>query len=203
MTRDEDWKTVSLTANALGFAARERFERFRLEALSELVLRLVGGMMVAGATMLWLILPLGQGSEQVISHGLLAGMVTAGGLFVYAFGTRGFRRQISLDAKRKTLMLTKININEQGRVVHSVGLDRIESLFLRRPATPGGHAALCVRLVDRNVPMIALTGETSELEHVHRDLCQTIRQIRGHDRVKASPTTVKPDFARRLEALRT
>ncbi len=60
-----EWKTVSLTETALGLTVRERFERFRFEAMSELVLRLAGGLMVAGATMLWLVLPIGAGTESL------------------------------------------------------------------------------------------------------------------------------------------
>ena len=77
-----EWKTVSLTATALGLTVRERFERFRFEAMSELVLRLAGGLMVAGSTMLWLVLPIGAGTEKLVSHSLLAALVTAVGLFV-------------------------------------------------------------------------------------------------------------------------
>jgi len=202
MGLDDNWKTVTLTANALGMTARERFERFRLEAISELFLRLAGGLMVAGSTMLWLILPVGDGSGQVVSHGVLAGMFGAIGLFVYAFGTRGFRRQVSLDAKRKTLILTKININEQGRVMRSVPLDRIESLFLRRPAAPGEHAGLYVRVTDGELPILALTGDRSELEEVHRDLCDIIQRISGRSRAEMTPAAPKPDFARRLQSIR-
>ena len=177
MGRADNWNTVSLTSNALGLTARERFERFRLEAISELVLRLAGGLMVAGSTMLWLVLPINGSSDKIVSHGLLAALFTACGLLVYAFGTRGFRRQISLDAKNKILALTKININEHGRVMHNIDLDRIESLFLMRPAARMAHAALHVRVRGQPTPLLALTGETAELESVHRELCDIFQRM--------------------------
>ncbi|MFN3211254.1 MAG: hypothetical protein ACE369_20115 [Roseovarius sp.] len=167
---------VSLT----GLTVRERFERFKVEAMSELVLRLAGGLMVAGSTLLWLVLPLGAGADQIVSHSLLATLFTATGLVVYAYGTRGFRRQLSLDAKRGTLSLTKINMNDQGRVVRSIRLNEIESLFLRRPAGRAGFASLYVRVAGQDSPLLALTGSTAELERIHEDLCDVI-QTSGTD----------------------
>jgi len=160
-----DWSTVSLTATALGLTVRERFERFKVEAMSELVLRLAGGLMVAGSTLLWLVLPLEASADQIVSHSLLATLFTATGLVVYAYGTRGFRRQLSLDAKRGTLALTKINMNDQGRVVRSIRLNEIESLFLRRPAGRTGFASLYVRVAGQDSPLLALTGATPLLIH--------------------------------------
>ena len=170
-----DWSTVSLTATALGLTVRERFERFKVEAMSELVLRLAGGLMVAGSTLLWLVLPLEASADQIVSHSLLATLFTATGLVVYAYGTRGFRRQLSLDAKRGTLALTKINMNDQGRVVRSIRLNEIESLFLRRPAGRTGFASLYVRVAGQDSPLLALTGATEELEQIHEDLCEIIQ----------------------------
>lgn len=197
-----EWSTVSLTKTALGLTAQERSERFKLEAVSELVLRLTGGLMVAGSTMLWLILPLSGDREQLISHSALAALVTATGLIVYAYGTRGFRRQLSLDAKRRTLALTKVNMNDQGRVVRTIALDQIESLFLRRPAARLAQSALYVRAKGQENPLLALTGATEELERIHRSLCDSIqgaarRGAEGAARPRATRKFSRiPQFAR-------
>lgn len=191
-----EWNTVSLTATALGLTVRERFERFRIEAMSELVLRLVGGLMVAGSTMLWLVLPVGAGTEQIVSHSLLAALFTATGLIVYAYGTRGFRRQLSLDAKRGILSLTKINMNEQGRVARTIDIDDIASLFLRRPAGRVSHASLYVRVAGQENPILALTGATEELEQIHEDLCEIIQIRETHTR-PAEPAP-RRRFAKRI-----
>ncbi|MBZ0122359.1 MAG: hypothetical protein K8F31_00525 [Roseovarius sp.] len=192
-----DWSTVSLTRTPMGLTARERSDRFRLEAMSELVLRLTGGLMVAASTMLWLVLPMESETDQAVSHGLLAALCTAVGLAVYAYGTRGFRRQLSLDAKRGTLALTKINMNDRGRVMRTIGLDEIESLFLRRASTPLAQASLCVRVAGHHTPLLALTGAQAELEHIHRHLCDIVQDSgprRGfasapaHGRNPARPT---------------
>ncbi|KRS16642.1 hypothetical protein [Roseovarius indicus] len=193
-----EWKTVSLTATALGLTVRERFERFRFEAMSELVLRLAGGLMVAGSTMLWLVLPIGAGTEKLVSHSLLAALVTAVGLFVYAYGTRGFRRQLSLDAKRGLLSLTKINMNEQGRVVRSIRINDIESLYLRRPAAGTSQASLHVRVAGQENPILALTGAVDELEEIHQDLCEII-QLSGAES-QPEPTPSRAHLGKRLQS---
>ena len=196
-TYEGEWNTISFTTTALGLTARERFERFKIEAMSELVLRLAGGLMVAASTMLWLVLPMGSGTEQLVSHSLLAVLFTATGLIVYAYGTRGFRRQLSLDAKKGTLAVTKINMNEQGRMVRTIDLDDIESLFLRRPTTRSGHSSLCVRVNGHDAPITALTGATTELELIHRDLCDIIQ---GGSMEEAEPLNRQAQlrFARHL-----
>lgn len=196
---DGEWSTVSLTKTALGLTAQEKFERFKIEAMSELVLRLAGGLMVAGSTMLWLILPMDAGAEQLVSHSLLATLFTATGLIVYAYGTRGFRRQLSLDAKRGTLALTKVNINDQGRVVRAIGLDDIESLFLRRPPARMAQASLYVRVAGQDTPILALTGSTPELERIHGQLCEII-QIAGTE-PQESPRDLR--FARQFATARS
>lgn len=191
-----EWTTISLTATALGLTVQERFERFRLEAMSELVLRLAGGLMVAGSTMLWLVLPVDAGTEQIVSHSLLAAMFTATGLFVYAYGTRGFRRQLSLDAKRGILSLTKVNINNQGRVARNIGIDDIESLFLRRPGGRVTQAALYVRVRGQPNPILALTGATGELEQIHEDLCEIIQTCSTEN----TPVAAAPRLAKAFQS---
>jgi hypothetical protein len=169
------WSSVTLLQTPMGLIVREKFERFKLEAMSELVLRLTGGLMVAGSMLLWLVLPMEQATEQMISHGLLAAMCTAIGLIVYAYGTRGFRRQVALDTKLGSLTLTKININHQSRVSRTIQVDKIDSLFLRRPSGRPGFASLFVRVGGSKTPQLALTGETAELELVHQKLCELVQ----------------------------
>lgn len=195
-----EWRTVSLTQTPLGLTAQERFERFRLEAISEMALRLVGGLMVAASTILWLILPAEAEIGRFLSHGVLAALCTGIGLAVYVYGTRGFRRQLALDARRRTLALTKININDQGRVLRTIGIDEVESLFLRRPATPVAPASLCVRMAGNDTPIVALTGDRAELEHVHRHLCDIVQN--GGPRRGFFTSPAQPDAPRRAYPVR-
>lgn len=172
---DANWRSVSLFQTDMGLVARERFERFKIEAASELVLRLVGGLLVACSTLLWVILPMGLAGEQLVEHATLAAIFTAVGLGVYAYGTRGFRRQLSFDGKKRVLSVTKINVNDQIRVARKINVDEIDSVFLRRSTKRTGFSALLVRVSGHATPIVALTGETDELEQVHRTLCDLVQ----------------------------
>ncbi|MEO0370982.1 MAG: hypothetical protein AAF231_05950 [Pseudomonadota bacterium] len=155
----------------MGLIARERLERFKLEAFSELALRLLGGLLVATSTLLWVVLPMGLADGQAVPHAMLAAIFTAVGLAVYAYGSRGFRRQMSLDGKNRVLSLTKINVNDQTRVARKIDIDAIDSVFLRRSTRHSNFATLLVRVSGKPTPLVALTGHKAELEKVHRVLC--------------------------------
>ncbi|MEM7732139.1 MAG: hypothetical protein AAF280_05070 [Pseudomonadota bacterium] len=167
--------SITLYQTGMGLTAQERLERFKLEAFSELVLRLLGGLLVATSTLLWVVLPLELGGAQALPHAMLAAIFTAVGLGVYAYGSRGFRRQVSLDRKNRVLSLTKINVNEQTRVARKIDIDAIDSVFLRRADKQSNCASLLVRVSGKPTPLVALTGEKSELEEVHRVLCDLVK----------------------------
>lgn len=169
------WRSVSFQKTGMGLVASERLERFKLEAASELALRLVGGLLVAGSTLLWLILPMGLAGDQLVSHAMLAAIFTAVGLSVYAYGSRGFRRQVVFDGKRRVLSLTKVNVNDQVRVARVFEVDAIDSMFLRRSSKRGEFASLLVRVSGKPTPILALTGDKAELEQVHRVLCDLVQ----------------------------
>ena len=172
---DIEWSSVTMHQSDMGLSASEKLERFKFEAISELVLRLVGGLLVALSTLLWVILPMGLAGDQLVSHAMLAAIFTAVGLGVYAYGSRGFRRQLSFDGNRRVLSLTKININQQNRLARSFDFDAIESVYLRRSTKASGFASLLVRVSGNPNAILALTGEQAELELVHRALCELVQ----------------------------
>lgn len=172
-------QSVSIRATANGMEARERVERFKVEALTEVVLRAAGIVMVMGAIALWFLLPTYNTSGQIGAFSIFTSMVAASGLIVFAVGTRGFRRHMQLDVEKGTLSLTKINIHGQSRISRKIDLGAIQSVFLRRPATPGGMATLLVRVTGSNAPAIALSGETEEVQQVHEQLCAVMKVTQG------------------------
>lgn len=165
------WTTVNLTPTSKGMVVGERFERFKVEAMTEMLLRVAGILMVMTSILLWFLLPVEPSTGRLATFGALASFLAAGGLGVFAYGTRGFRRQMTLDMQKGKLSLTKINMHEQSRAVREIDLGTIESVFLRRPATPGGMSTLLVRVTGNPAPAIALSGATDEIERVHEQLC--------------------------------
>ena len=194
-----DWDTIDMRATKGGLVAGERFERFYLEAVTEMALRIAGILMVMGSIMMWFFLPVDPSTGRLASFGALASLMAAGGLGIFAYGTRGFRRQLSLDVGEGKLKLTKINMHEQARVCREINLGTIESVFLRRPASPGGLATLLVRVAGTSSPAIALTGTTAEIEEVHAELCAVLK-LGGKDDPKPSLRLEQPGFRRKLFA---
>ncbi|MEM6375280.1 MAG: hypothetical protein AAF686_03515, partial [Pseudomonadota bacterium] len=170
-----DLTSVELKPTAEGLVIGEAASRYRNEALTEHVSRIAGILMIAGSILMWFILPVEPESGRLAGLGAFASIMAAVGLGVFAFGTRGFRRQMTLDMDRGTLALTKINIRDQVRVAQEIDLGRIESVFLRRPEKNHGIATLLVRVAGAQAPAIALTGTTAEVERVQRELSQVMQ----------------------------
>lgn len=166
-----EWRTVSLRATANGLTAGERFERFKLEAVTEMVLRVAGILLVMSSMLMWFLLPADPTTGRLASFGAVASLLAAGGLALFAYGTRGFCRRMTLDLASGSLQLTKINMHGQARVSREFKLNRIESVFLRRPTTSSGLASLHVRVMGNEAPTLALSGSTDEIERIHAELC--------------------------------
>lgn len=172
-----DWRSVNLRPTSQGLVAGERFERFKVEAITEMALRVVGILMIMASILLWFLLPVDPSTGRLASFGAFASFLAAGGLGVFAYGTRGFRRELTLDMSAGQLKLTKINMHGQARVARDIDLGKIESVFLRRPANAGGLATLLVRVIGNPAPAIALSGTTDEIERVHAELCAVMQGV--------------------------
>jgi len=140
--QSKGWRTIEIKPTRTGLVAGERFERFKMESLTEMVLRVAGISMIFGSILMWFLLPADPSTGRLASFGVLASLLAAGGLGVFAYGTRGFRRQITLDTETGKMVLTKVNMYQQARVSREIEIGFIESVFLRRPVSPGGMAQL-------------------------------------------------------------
>lgn len=165
------WQSVMVENSEFSLTAQERADRFRLEALTEITLRVFGILMIAAAFLLWILMS-GQSVIEIgVSTGVMVAVLAATGLVIFAYGTRGFRRQMRFDRKRGTLSMTKVNINEQTRVERSIPVERIESMFIHRQAKNAATASLFVRIRGVFSPVCALSGDSDEIEALHRGLC--------------------------------
>lgn len=171
---DLDWESVMMFPSALGVTARERPERFRLEAATEVVLRLAGILFIVGAIIVQALLPDNATEQMVTNSRFLSLASVAVGLFVFAYGTRGFRHQLRLNIVQRTLELTRININDQGRVSRTIKIDEIESFYVVRPKNPKANAKLFVRTRTSGAPFFAISGQQDEIERLHQEMCSSI-----------------------------
>lgn len=200
---DVPWHSLSLRSTGTGLVAGERFERFKLEAVTELLLRVVGILMVCASVFMWLLLPVGADSSLLAVYSISASFLAAGGLGVFTYGTRGFRREMTLELHTETLKLAKLNMHGQSRVARTIDLNTIESVFVKRPVLPGGLATLIVRVTGKPDPVIALSGEIHDVETVHQQLCAVMHIPEKSTKPKAEVLplpTKEPAKPRRVAA---
>lgn len=171
-------QSISVRPTASGMAARERFNRVSTEPTKEMTLRILGLLMMATAILLWFFVSAQPDPDDILPHNSLGSFLLLVGLGVFIYGTKGFRRQMSLDVASGTLSLTKININRQVRLVHKVKLREIKSVFLRRHGFTDGQSTLLVRIAGNPVPVIGLTGDSDEIASLHGQLCDAIKSAK-------------------------
>lgn len=174
-----EWRSVSVRPAPSGLTARETFDRFKVERITELALRVAGIAMIAGAVLVWFLGDPRTDANATLGPGPLGSFMVVGGLAVFAFGKRRFRREISLDVDSGTLCLSKINMQDQARASQQIKLGDIESVFLRRAEAPRRQSTLLIRLAGQSAPVIGLSGNTREIESLHRQLCAVMRSAQG------------------------
>jgi hypothetical protein len=157
-----------------GFVAKERLERFRAEAFTEIALRSVGIILTVGPVffLVAILTMLGVLPEAPVL--IASAMCSVVGLLIYAYGSRGFRRQMSLDTHRGQVSVTKINLNGNTRIDYRIDKKDIQSIYVQRPRIDGDSAKLCLRVKGRNWPVILISGGLHEVRLLHRVFCDTI-----------------------------
>lgn len=172
-------QSIATQTAPLRLTAIERFERFKLEPMTELVLRVAGILAIAASILVMILQPFTTSAGQVVlSNAMLAAMCAATGLLLYAYGTRGFRREFRLDTAAKTLTLTKVNIRGRSRMGRIIDIDDIESIFARRPGKSGEMAVLQIRLADHPAPIAVISGQFEDLRALHVEMCAMINASR-------------------------
>lgn len=157
-----------------GFVAKERLDRFRAEALTEIALRSVGIILTVGPVffLVAILTMIGVLPEATVL--IASGMCSVVGLLIYAYGSRGFRRQMSLNTHKGQVSVTKINLNGNTRIDHRIDKKDIQSIYVQRPRLEGDIAKLCLRVKGRNWPVTLITGGLHEVRLLHRVFCDTI-----------------------------
>ena len=169
------WHSVRMAQSVHGYSVRETPDRFATDAMTELVCRSVGMVLVIAAyAQLLLPSPLLIGDPQTARAALLLAFSVAG-LAVYASATLGFRKQIKVDLTTRRLTLSKLNGRGNSRIALELPFADIESLYVKRPGERGGQAALYAR--KRGIPstVCLLRGREGEISALHGRLCRELR----------------------------
>ena len=105
---------------------------------------------------------------------IASAMSSVVGLLIYAYGSRGFRRQMSLDTHDGQVSVTKINLNGNTRIDYRIDKNDIQSIYVQRPGSDRDTARLCLRVKGRNWPVVLISGGVHEVRLLHRVFCDTI-----------------------------
>ena len=157
-----------------GFVAKERLERFRAEAFTEIALRSVGIILTVGPVFFLVAMISMTGVLPEASALIASAMSSVVGLLIYAYGSRGFRRQMSLDTHDGQVSVTKINLNGNTRIDYRIDKNDIQSIYVQRPGSDRDTARLCLRVKGRNWPVVLISGGVHEVRLLHRVFCDTI-----------------------------
>lgn len=106
------------------------------------------------------------------------GVLVASGLALYAFGTRGFRRQLIVDANRRELEFGRINSNGKCRIATVFGFDQVESIFVQKSSDAMGNTGLMMRVRGHSTPIMLIAGEEADLRGMHENICTMIKPER-------------------------
>lgn len=166
------WRSLSETAEHSGYRMREKSDRFSAETIAEAALVATGAVAILAAYLLWF-LPVGGGITKSFASALSIGL----GLGLFAFGTRGFRRELRLDKGAGVLHLARLNGWNHARVRRTIALGRIESLFVQRSGERGAPAELRLRIKGMPGSIALLRGSRGDLETLHRRLTRDIRLV--------------------------
>ena len=119
---------------------------------------------------------------------LSGGVLVASGLALYAFGTRGFRRQLIVDANKSEVEFGRVNSNGKCRIATTVSFGQIESIFVKKASDAMGNTGMMMRVRGHNTPIMLLAGEESDLRGMHEQICALIKP--------AQKTITKPNRAK-------
>ena len=168
------WQSLALTEQTFGYAVSESADQFVMEALTERVARWVGIAFVVVGYLQLLLPAAGLGDTAFMAKALMLTVMSAMGLGLYTFASRGFRREIRIDTNRGMLMLARQNDAGQVRIARHVPFAEVESVFLRRSQGPDPRAELFLRVKGMPPVIAALRGRQSEIEALHGRLCHDV-----------------------------
>jgi hypothetical protein len=166
--------SYSFSPIAGGFVALERIERFKAEVIAELALRSIGIILAVSPVFFLAAVLTTTGVMPAPNITVMSALCSASGLVLYAYGSRGFRRQMRLDTRNGFVSVANINVNGNARVEYRVDQRDIKSIYVQRSESQGDTAKLCLRVKGRYAPITLITGGSDEVRVLHRVFCETV-----------------------------
>ncbi|OSQ42933.1 hypothetical protein [Marivita geojedonensis] len=166
--------TVKMTFREGRIIASEQSGDKVLLIVTELALCLVGVLaLMCGTLLIWF-------SFQPLTISLVADPLWSGasliavGLGLYAYGTRGFNRQVIINLSRRTAQFGRVNSSGSRRINRTVPFEEIKSLYVQKSSDKAGSASLMMRVGNRSEPYCVLTGRDDQLRELHGQICRAL-----------------------------
>jgi len=196
----KDWRSLSLSDFAAGYAVNEAASRFSQERLAEHALRLAGVFTMLAGIIHWFLPKVTLGGSSVQMRLLLTVLFVATGVTLYAFASRGFRRMLHIDLGQRQVTAARMNSSNQSRRRRDFPMQDVTSIYVRRSGTRQGQATLNIRLKSQSRDIELLAGEQAEVETLHERLCQDLqtamdcgpKRVRPGARARAGKPSIRP-----------
>ncbi|NNK77566.1 MAG: hypothetical protein HKP40_02520 [Litoreibacter sp.] len=189
------WQSLVSFPSSFGYSVSEHPDRFKREAAVEVIIRCVAILIVFGAYFQWFLPSLIMRGDPAVAKAVLSIVFAGTGLGLYVVGTRGFLNELTLNMTKQELRIGKLNGQGRNRIARHIALDRVESMFVKRPSERQAPATLYLRLAGKPRAIAVLRGHQSEVEALHMRLCQDIQfatQKRAVVRPQRPPSVFKP-----------
>ncbi|MFY0692939.1 MAG: hypothetical protein JXR14_13585 [Paracoccaceae bacterium] len=189
------WQSLVSFPSALGYSVSEHPDRFKREAAVELLIRCIAILIVFGAYFQWFLPSLIMRGDPTVTKALLSIVFAGTGLGLYVIGSRGFLNEITLNLTKREIRIGKLNGQGRNRIARHIPLDRVESIFVKRPSERQAPATLYLRLVGKPRAIAILRGHQNEIEQLHMRLCHDIQfatQKKAAIRPQRPPSVFKP-----------
>lgn len=156
-----------------GFIARQDGRSF--EASLETLLKVVGLSLVPiGCAMMFMIREIPLSGLLLADVGLPIAFVVIG-LALFLHASRGFRREVQVDAENRQVRIGVANSAGSFRCHQTLAAREIDSAFLLRSRTPGRPSSLNLRLRGSSRPMMLLEGAELALQPVFERTAEALK----------------------------
>ena len=169
------WTTVDVDNAGERFILEERSRLNARRHTAEIVVSLIVGSLFLGSYLL-AILP--DFTIAIPYSGVSTSLaVIFVALALYAFATRGHKRQVGFDKSKNMVWTCKLNSKGHARFVSYFPKANVRSVFIRRPEGGSKDAVLLARITGKNEPVTLLCGSQKDIEAAHFELCRVLREV--------------------------
>lgn len=173
-TRNAEKGGLSVRDTHWGFVARQEGKSF--EQTLETILKIIGLSLVpVGGAMMFMVREVPLSGLLLADVGLPIAFIVIG-LALYLHASRGFRREVHVDAMNRQVRIGVANAGGTFRCHKTLAARDIDSAFLLRSRSSGRPSSLNLRLRGSPRPMLLLEGPEMALQPVFERTAEALKK---------------------------